>query len=268
MSTSGDEDLERAIALSLCKSDPTPTSNLAVTSANDAIDLDDDSESNDRASRNEDVQPDGNHTQDSINNSGMLGMDRKKMEEERLARKRRRSTSPPSVRKVLKQKTSDPSNELHLTGVVKKTWVSGHERAGHDIKLEEILQPKDLQIAVLSSFQWDIPWLLNKINLERTKTTLVMQAKDQGTRAQYLQETSQMCNLRLCFPPMEGQIFCMHSKLMLLSHPTYLRIVVPTANLVRYDWGETGEMENMVFLIDLPRFPGGRRSTREVRIWS
>lgn len=63
----------------------------------------------------------------------------------------------------------------------------------------------------------------------------------------------------------------MHSKLMLLKYPKYLRIVVPTGNLVPYDWGETGVMENvslprprrcsiadllarqMVFLIDLPR---------------
>ena len=56
---------------------------------------------------------------------------------------------------------------------------------------------------------------------------------------------------------------CMHSKLMLLSHPGYLRVAVPTANLVTYDWGESGEMENMVFLIDLPRLPGSQRTTKE-----
>jgi hypothetical protein len=39
---------------------------------------------------------------------------------------------------------------------------------------------------------------------------------------------------------MAGQINCMHSKLQLLSHPTHLRVVVPSANLVPYDWGETG----------------------------
>jgi hypothetical protein len=38
----------------------------------------------------------------------------------------------------------------------------------------------------------------------------------------------------------------MHSKLMLLSHPSYLRIAVPSANLVPYDWGEAGGvMENV-----------------------
>ena len=45
----------------------------------------------------------------------------------------------------------------------------------------------------------------------------------------------------------------MHSKLQLLKYPQSLRIAVPSGNLVPYDWGETGVMENTVFLIDLPR---------------
>lgn len=44
---------------------------------------------------------------------------------------------------------------------------------------------------------------------------------------------------------MDGPVNCMHSKLMLLFHPDYLRIVVPSANLVPYDWGEVGVMENV-----------------------
>ena len=90
-----------------------------------------------------------------------------------------------------------------------------------------------------------------------------MQAKDEATKQQYRRETASMSNLRLCFPSMDGQVNCMHSKLMLLSHPGYLRVAVPTANLVTYDWGESGEMENMVFLIDLPRLPGSRRTTKD-----
>ncbi len=45
----------------------------------------------------------------------------------------------------------------------------------------------------------------------------------------------------------------MHSKLQILKYSGYLRIVIPSGNLVPYDWGETGVMENIVFLIDLPR---------------
>ena len=141
--------------------------------------------------------------------------------------------------------------------VVKKTWAFGFPRAD-DIKIEEVLERNDLALAVLSSFQWDVEWLLSKIDITKTKMIFVMQAKDEATKQQYRRETADMPTLRLCFPSMEGQVNCMHSKLMLLAHPSYLRIVVPTANLVPHDWGESGVMENMVFLIDLPRLPDDR----------
>jgi Tyrosyl-DNA phosphodiesterase len=78
---------------------------------------------------------------------------------------------------------------------------------------------------------------------------------------------------------MPGNVNCMHSKLQLLFHPSHLRVVVPSANLTPYDWGEDGKMENvgslillnplglhfkhvlilqMVFMVDLPRLPCGR----------
>lgn len=50
--------------------------------------------------------------------------------------------------------------------------------------------------------------------------------------------------IRFCFPPMQA-MGSMHSKLQLLKYDGYLRIVVPTGNLMSYDWGETGTMENV-----------------------
>lgn len=44
---------------------------------------------------------------------------------------------------------------------------------------------------------------------------------------------------------MEPQVFCMHSKLLLMFHPGYLRIAVPSANLTPTDWGEDRLMENV-----------------------
>lgn len=41
----------------------------------------------------------------------------------------------------------------------------------------------------------------------------------------------------------------MHSKLMLLFHPEYLRVVVPTANLIPVDWGEYDIMENVSYIV-------------------
>lgn len=53
-------------------------------------------------------------------------------------------------------------------------------------------------------------------------------------------------NIRFAFPPMNG-FGAMHSKLQLLKYANSLRIAVPTGNLVSYDWGETGIMENVSF---------------------
>ena len=214
---------------------------------------------------------------------GIPGLDRRRQEQERLARlkrKRDRSISPPVLSRgslgpavaasskpstasimstlptsgssVNSSQSNPPVALPYENGAVRKTWAFGYRRS-QDIKLEEILQKSTLQAAVLSSFQWDIEWLFNKMDTSRTKFVLVMQAKGEHVKSQYRRETASMPNLRLCFPSMEGQINCMHSKLMLLFHSTFLRVVVPTANLVPYDWGEEGGfMENMLFVIDLP----------------
>lgn len=55
--------------------------------------------------------------------------------------------------------------------------------------------------------------------------------------------------IRFVFPPMGGPFGCMHSKLQLLKYPKALRIVVPTGNLVPYDWGEGGVIENVMLLM-------------------
>ncbi|KAL8645188.1 MAG: hypothetical protein Q9210_006849, partial [Variospora velana] len=282
-----DEDLKRAIQLSLQSVEPqVKASGVQVQRNIINFDSDDETKTDEsdteiRGQKKDLPEPEVVSVAAS---TGMLGLDRKAMEQDRLARKRKASISPPPPRKVARHIDSTPKfltsrstaekvlldkqSTLHalpshasppaLTfpkGTVKKTWLFGYPRQGDDIKIEEILQKNDLGIAVLSSFQWDVEWLLRKLNTKTTQVVLVMQADTAEIKAQYRQETASMPNLRLCFPSMEGQINCMHSKLMLLSYPSHLRIVVPTANLVPYDWGETGVMENMVYLIDLARLP-------------
>jgi len=122
--------------------------------------------------------------------AGLLGLNRRQMENERLARtahrvrdedayarKRKASTSPAqSHDRVREQKSKDVPKPLGDTstksqhrqfeapklsgaqypnGTVKKTWALGHDRNGDDIKIEEVLQRSDLEVAVLSSFQVD-----------------------------------------------------------------------------------------------------------------
>ena len=228
---------------------------------------------------------------------GLLGLNRKAMEAERLARKRKAEATVPSEnaeiepgskspntkrQRITEESNKIPKNQMllstmpsiinplpprqshpkYLTGAVKKTWSFGHSRS-KDIKIEEVLEKSDLQLAVLSAFQWDIAWIFDKLSLSKTKLYLVMQAKEESQQVEWRDEVSDLPTVRLVFPPMPGNVHTMHSKLMLLSHPTYLRIVVPTANLVPYDWGETGVLENTIFLIDLPRLPDGKLTSDE-----
>ena len=174
-----DEDLKLAIALSLQQDRRPEVIN---------IDSDEDKTSSNHADR-------ASPKNASLHTFGMLGIDRKKMEQERLARKRKPSVSPPSPRKAPKMRTTDTPKQSQrhdeavsssivpdllraeslvnrsgdreppfLNPTVKKTWAFGHARNGDDIKLEEVLQRHDLNLAVLSSFQWDMQWLLAKMN--------------------------------------------------------------------------------------------------------
>ncbi|EEA18915.1 conserved hypothetical protein [Talaromyces marneffei ATCC 18224] len=301
----GDEDLRRAIALSMQE----------IQNSSPSLDATGKTVTDDITTNN--VKP--THTSPTVELQtetippptaifGIPGLDRKKLEEERLARVAKRkaesSISPPPLRRDAKvarrdvspvqdskfeltkspsttaaqalarpkkptasrastpesksSKTAQPSSTpspQFPKGVVKKTWAFGYSRNGDDIKIEEVLQTADLELALLSAFQWDMQWMFTKFRTpNKTRFLMVMQAKEESTRLQYQEETANMPNIRLCFPPMDGQVNCMHSKLMLLFHPEYLRIVVPSANMVPYDWGEQGGvMENTVFLIDLPK---------------
>lgn len=176
MSSFEDEDLKLAIALSLQSKDHHEVINL-------------DSEEDDIPSKAPKIAqaPSTFH---------FMGVDRKQMEQERLARKRKLSLSPPPTRNFHKRSAHDfaksakqcqpldlsaepgspadfggvfngkgPQEALYLKGVVKKTWAFGQPRTSEDIKLEEVLQKNDLSLAVLSSFQWDVTWLLAKINM-------------------------------------------------------------------------------------------------------
>jgi hypothetical protein len=258
--------------------------------------------------------------------NGLFVLDRKAMEQERLARlgKRKRTPSPerplkmtiksssmaetaniqtkpdipkPSVSAAFKA-TIKPSSKAKATkeshcesptdqspiqypkGTVKRTWAFKHPRA-NDIKIEEVLQTSTLNIAVFSAFQWDDKWLISKLDTSKVKQIWIMSAKGKDLQEKLLAEATEarIPNLKPHFPPMPGQTMAMHSKLMLLFHPTHLRIVIPTANMINVDWGETekdprtGEswqpavMENSVFLIDLPRHSDGQVSHKRDLPW-
>lgn len=149
-----------------------------------------------------DVPPQPASANAPVNALAALGINRKQMEEERLARLKKRKTSEsadieprPSQRPKLDlpitrgAEVCPESDAVHQThapslalpfpkGVVKKTWCRGFPRTGDDITIEEVLQKDQLELAVLSSFQWDDDWLLSKVSLAKTKLVLIAFAAD------------------------------------------------------------------------------------------
>lgn len=230
------------------------------------------------------------HPDAAVSSMVALGLDRKKMEEERLARLRKRKAEPDAhgsatrrprtmssasdqssgaVQARLQQQAPSLNSNSHggskasvalsyPKGAVLRTWARGLSRDG-DIKIEEVFQKNDLELALLSSFQWDEEWLMSKLDMRKTKVLLVAYAANDemvcslqtepDNQADRPKQKDQMRNhaphaLRFVFPPTQS-FGSMHSKLQLLKYSKYLRIVVPTGNLVPYDWGETGTMENV-----------------------
>ncbi|KAK9463381.1 tyrosyl-DNA phosphodiesterase-domain-containing protein [Lipomyces oligophaga] len=152
-----------------------------------------------------------------------------------------------------KRAKEDPLALQYPNGVVKRTLVSGYARTVHDVTIEEVLQPRILQTAVLSAFQWDYKWILDKLFVNRTELVFVIPDKDPDSRKRISNFLTKLPNARVCTPDMSGPINCMHSKLQLLFYKQYLRVVIPTANLTDYDWGEgAGVIENYMYIQDFP----------------
>jgi hypothetical protein len=204
--------------------------------------------------------------------TGLQGLNRKEMEQERLARLKRKAEgeperSRPVVKKVVSgsitkssSRNSDQSPTVDLTstgaipyprGVVRRTFSAKHPRK-NDIKLEEILLKDQLKLGLVSSFMWDMEWFFKKINVKSTRFYMPMMDANNDTAYRTQCQNNAPPTVKLYWPSMEGA-GNLHSKLMLLIYDKFMRIVVTSANMMDFDWGETGQLENMVFLIDLPR---------------
>jgi hypothetical protein len=88
------------------------------------------------------------------------------------------STTPtlPKVMSFKEQQALQAPGIQYPDGVVKRTWVKGFPRED-DIKIEDVFQKDDLELAVLSSFQVDPDWVADKL-IEGTRVVWVLQAKD------------------------------------------------------------------------------------------
>ncbi|EXJ70242.1 uncharacterized protein A1O5_06310 [Cladophialophora psammophila CBS 110553] len=195
--------------------------------------------------------------------------------------------------------TNSSALNLYPEGIALKTYIAGHSSAD-TITFAKLVSPSSrLESCLLSSFIWDFDWVFPYFETRRTKFQLVMHARDAAQREALVRDFQGVPNVRLTFPPMGGNVNCMHSKLMLLFYKDEgeekgdghggaatatvgksalggwkkgggggqrCRIVVPTANLVDFDWGVGDFMENTVWLIDLPAKPLPPSSTNSASL--
>lgn len=235
-----DEDLRRAIALSVQEMKDSNLQDEAVsdeTSEKYAVEMSSSDKSGPTLSAEEPDPKNNNIASNTAppNAFGILGLDRKKLEEERLARVAKRKAeiaiSPPPLQRDAKlgrrdvspnnndPKSSWSKSQLTSTtsqppaktvdtaaqimkaeakprkmmqalsvpsvrfprGAVKKTWAFGYPRDGSEIKIEEVLQSADLELAILSAFQWNMEWVFTKFRTRDTRFLLMMQAKEEST---------------------------------------------------------------------------------------
>jgi hypothetical protein len=182
-------------------------------------------------------------------------------------RKRTWEESPCPVQgaKRARRKNNRQCTTQYLEGVFKQVRVLGHIRP-NDITLPEVLDVPALHEAVVSSFAWDIHWLLSEVGLGWVKTTFIADHRGHST---YALQAQQACLGPLSTPrwhiPPHNARGCAHSKLMLLFRKDgIMRIAIPTGNLRRADWGAPAplcgqlqprteqSLDNLVFIIDLP----------------
>lgn len=83
--------------------------------------------------------------------------------------------------------SNDNNNSVpYPNPTVKRTWARGTTRTGDEITIEEVFQKDKLELAVLSSFQWDEDWMLSKLDYTRTKILLLAFARDEAQVAEFI----------------------------------------------------------------------------------
>jgi hypothetical protein len=276
-----DEQLKRAIALSL-QENAQPQNTSDSTSVHVAHGPSSSTITAPMAQRTQQAAKSTSSTTQARPVTNLFALDRKAMEQDRLARlgktKRKQSSSPdrpskqrhkalaPAVATDNTTSSHQPADTVlqYPRGVIKRTFATKFPRTD-DITIDELLQASTLKIAVISSFQWDEEWLRTKIDYNKVKQIWVMNAKGADLQARWRQDLvdTGIPNLKVHFPPLEGATMNTHSKYMLLFSDEKLRVVITTANMEREYWGEVrndwqpGVMENSSFVIDLPRRADG-----------
>ncbi|KAJ3254601.1 hypothetical protein HK103_007086 [Boothiomyces macroporosus] len=131
----------------------------------------------------------------------------------------------------------------YASGVIKMTRVPNSTST---LSISDLIDGPNLKKAVFSSFCLNEDWLLSHVPRNINKVICTHRPKDFPENKFTLAVSERLLYV---FPPM-GSYGSMHSKFMLLYFEDFIRIVIPSANLIEYDWAV---IENIVYIQDFPK---------------
>ncbi|KAJ3301825.1 hypothetical protein HDV03_000292 [Kappamyces sp. JEL0829] len=153
------------------------------------------------------------------------------------------------------QQLPDPDS---FAGLVSMTPVVN---SGRCIGIKELVQPH-LKIAICSAYVLDDQWLLDIFPKDTPLLFCTQKPKGVPILTSVLAVSP---FLTFIFPPLKGEYGCMHIKLMIMIYDTHVRVVVPSANLIDYDWSK---IENILFYQDFRRLGSQRDQSLQCPFWS
>ncbi|KAJ3127321.1 hypothetical protein HK098_006500 [Nowakowskiella sp. JEL0407] len=195
------------------------------------------------------------------NNSTSTGGDflaqRKQMEQERLKRLEKNKHQDDETHsgefqmssKRARLNQSSGEKMRYLGGTVKLNIINGFSRDGY-VSFDDIVKKEDLHMCILTAFQIDDEWLLQK--LPRNKPICIVRhgKEEDKNLADKILKPLYGSKSEHVFPFLKSSSFysgCMHCKIMVLKYTGFLRVVIGSANLVPYDWEL---IENIVYVQD------------------
>ena len=105
-----------------------------------------------------------------------------------------------------------------------------------------------LKEGIIASYCLDVQWISQFLPSAVPFMFLTSRPRD-GSVAGHMKEIQVNPFVKLIFPPMPSLYGCMHIKFLVLVYEEHVRVVIPSANLVPYDWDT---MENIVYFQDFP----------------
>ncbi|GAA5879346.1 hypothetical protein JCM16303_003171 [Sporobolomyces ruberrimus] len=154
--------------------------------------------------------------------------------------------------------STDPKSQRFFDGAIRSVSNSFHPdpESSHSLSFSSIIGPRSTLLAsIVSAFvldpSWVVPHFPNDFPL-----LLIMPRPIGDTDPKPLTQVSMggKTNLFRAIPESvptgySGYSGCMHTKLLVFFHETFCRIVIPTANMIEYDWSQ---IDNAFYVQDFP----------------